>query len=93
LTQQTLEQLIEERTCEIERRREVAEGLRETLTVLNSDRSIAEILDHIVGRAIRLLGADAAAIYQLEPSKPVLRIRSARGLDPRAAPTRPRRAG
>ncbi len=82
LTQQTLEQLIEERTREIERRREVAEGLRETLTVLNSDRSIAEILDHIVGRAIRLLGADAAAIYQLEPSKPVLRIRSARGLDP-----------
>ena len=82
LTQRTLERLIEERTHEIERRREVAEGLRETLTILNSDRSIAEILDHIVGQAIRLLGADAAAIYQLEPSKPVLRIRSARGLDP-----------
>src|SRR5262249_41893414 len=82
LTQQTLEQLVEDRTQEIERRRRVAQGMSETLTVLNSDRSIAEILDHIVGQAIRLLSAHAAALYALDPSEPILRIRSARGLDP-----------
>jgi PAS domain S-box-containing protein len=82
LTQQTLERLVEDRTREIERRREVAESLRETLVVLNSDRSIAEILDHIVGQAIGLLRADAASLCQLDPSDNILRIRSARGLDP-----------
>ncbi len=81
LNQQTLERVVEERTREIERRRQVAESLRETLTVLNSDRSISEILDHIVGQGIRLLGADAASIYRLDKSDNILRIRAARGLD------------
>jgi PAS domain S-box-containing protein len=82
LTQQTLEQLVEDRTQEIERRQRVAQGMRETLTVLNSDRPIAEILDHIVGQAIRLLAAHAAAVYVLDSSESILRIRRARGLDP-----------
>jgi PAS domain S-box-containing protein len=82
LTQQTLEQLVEDRTREIERRRQVAESLRETLAVLNSERSAAEILDHIVGQALALLGADAAAIYGIDQPAQILRIRSARGLDP-----------
>jgi PAS domain S-box-containing protein len=81
LTQQTLERLVEERTQEIERRRQVAESLRETLTVLNSDRSNTEILDHIVGQAVPLLSANAAAIYRLNPSEQTLRIHSAKGLD------------
>lgn len=82
LTQQTLERLVEDRTQELERRQRVSQGLRETLAVLNSDRPIAEILDHIVGQAIRLLAAGAAAVYGLDPSDQMLRIRSARGLDP-----------
>src|SRR5262249_36107996 len=82
LTQQTLERLVEDRTKELERRQRVSQGLRETLAVLNSDRPIAEILDHIVGQAIRLLAADAAAVYGLDPADQTLRIRSARGLDP-----------
>lgn len=82
LTQQTLERLVEDRTREIERRRQVAESLRETLAVLNSERSAAEILDHIVGQALALLGADAAAIYGIDQPSQILRIRSARGLDP-----------
>jgi PAS domain S-box-containing protein len=81
LTQQTLERLVEERTQEIERRRQVAESLRETLTILNSDRSNTEILDHIVGQAIPLLSANAAAIYRLNPSEQSLRVHSAKGLD------------
>jgi PAS domain S-box-containing protein len=43
-----LEQRVEERTREIEHRRQVADGLRETLMVINSNRSLAEILDYIV---------------------------------------------
>ncbi len=82
LTQQTLERLVDERTREIERRGQVALGMRETLAVLNSDRPIGEILDHIVGQAIRLLAADAAAVYGLDPSEQILRVRSAQGLDP-----------
>jgi PAS domain S-box-containing protein len=82
LTQQTLERLVEDRTQELERRQRVSQAMRETLAVLNSDRPIAEILDHIVGQALQLLAADAAAVYVLDPSDQVLRIRSARGLDP-----------
>ncbi len=82
LTQQTLERVVEERTREIERRRRVAQSMRETLAVLNSDRSTAEILDHIVGQAIPLLTANAAAIYRLNPSAQSLRVSSAEGLDP-----------
>jgi len=82
LTQQTLERMVDERTQEIERRRQVAQGMCETLAVLNSDRPITEILDHIVGQAIRLLAADGAAVYRLNPSERTLRIRSAQGLDP-----------
>ena len=82
LTQQTLERLVDDRTREIERRRQVAESLRETLAVLNSERSAAEVLDHIVGQALALLGADAAAIYGIDQPSQILRIRSARGLDP-----------
>lgn len=81
LTQQTLERLVDERTQELERRQQVADGMRETLAILNSDRPIAEILDHIVGQAMRLLGADAAAVYGIDQPDQVLRIRSARGLD------------
>lgn len=81
LTQQTLERVVDERTQELERRQRVAHGMHETLAILNSGRPIAEILDHIVGQAMRLLDADAAAVYGIDPSDQVLRIRSARGLD------------
>jgi PAS domain S-box-containing protein len=81
-TQQVLEREVAERTQEIERRRRVAESLRETLHVLNSEFSTAEILDHIVGQAIPVLGGCAAAIYRLNAAEQRLRIRSAKGLDP-----------
>lgn len=74
-----LEAQIVERTREIERRRQVAEGLRGILAVLNSNRLLEEILDYIVSEARRLLGADAAAIYRML-SEQVLSIQSASGL-------------
>jgi signal transduction histidine kinase len=79
--QQTLEQRVEERTREIERRRKVAEGLRDILAVLNSDRSLNEILDYILVQASQLLGAEAVAIYRLQGKSELLSIEAARGLD------------
>lgn len=51
-----LEQRVDERTHEIERRRQVAEGLRDILTILNSNQPLDEILHSIVtGPPFRLL--------------------------------------
>jgi two-component system nitrate/nitrite sensor histidine kinase NarX len=47
--------------------------------VLNSNRSLDEILEYIISEARRLLGAQAAAIYRLLPEQ-VLSIQSAQGL-------------
>ena len=55
----------QEQLLESERRRQVAEGLRDILTVLNSDLPLETILDHIVAQAARLLGAQGGAVYHL----------------------------
>ncbi len=71
---------VEERTLELTRQLLVADGLREILTVLNSDRSLDGILADIVGQASRLLGARAAAVYRLERGAGRLVIQAAHGL-------------
>lgn len=80
LAYQTLEQRVEERTHEIERRQQVAEGLRDILAILNSDRPVEEILDYIVAQAKRLLEANASAIYRLQSEDAFLTIRTSQGL-------------
>jgi signal transduction histidine kinase len=52
--------------AESERRREVAEALRDTLEMLNSRRPLEQILEHIVAQTARLLGAHSGIIYHLE---------------------------
>lgn len=74
-TEDTAEQ-IQER----EYRRDVAEGLRGILAVLNSDKPLDAILDYITLYAARLLGADAVAIYRLQPKTNLLKIQSSHGL-------------
>jgi PAS domain S-box-containing protein len=59
---QLLEQRVDERTREIQRRRMVAEGLRDLLAAVNSRRTLDEILIYVVEQSRRLLGSDAAAI-------------------------------
>ncbi len=71
-----------ERYQEAERRRRVAEGMRETLSAINSRKSLPEILDFIVRQACRLMGCDATAIERLEGKERSLRFQSACGLDP-----------
>jgi PAS domain S-box-containing protein len=84
---QMLEQRVEERTHEIERRRQVAEGLRDIMTILNSNRPLDEILDSIIAQACRLLGTDAGAVYHLQEQKDLLRTQVAHGLDAEDAAT------
>lgn len=75
-----LAQMVAERTLEIERRRQVAETMRDLMMILNTNRPLEEILDYIVSLATQLLGTESGAIYglQLDQSKPVMQ--AARGL-------------
>ena len=63
---------------EAERRRRVAEGMREVLAVLNSRQSLQETLDFISKQVCRLLGCGAGAIWRLQDD--VLHIQAACGL-------------
>ena len=78
---QFLEQRVEERTREIERRRRVAEGLRDILAALNSNRPLQVILNSVVAQASRTLGADIVVIYQLGADQQ-LAVQASYGLKP-----------
>lgn len=75
-----LEQLIAERTYEIEQRRQVAESLRDMVMILNSERPLDEILDYIIAVATRLLGTDSGAFFMLQADKKTLCAQTTRGL-------------
>jgi signal transduction histidine kinase len=61
-----LAQQVHERTDEIERRRQVAEGLREMLAVLNTDQPLGDVLSYIVSQACRFTGSDAGVLYRFD---------------------------
>jgi PAS domain S-box-containing protein len=69
----------QERRREADQRRRIAEGLRDILNALNSNRSLDEILNLIVRQARDLLSADAVAIYQLNDEN-ILKVRASVGL-------------
>ena len=66
---------------EANRRREVAEGLRETLQLLNAGRPLQETLDFIIQQACRLMGSDAASLLRMHSPEGQYRIQAACGLD------------
>jgi len=65
-----LEAQVSERTSEIERRRVVAEGLRQILVILNSDRPLQESLDYIVARTAVLTDAGGTVALWREEDAP-----------------------
>jgi PAS domain S-box-containing protein len=79
-----LQQRINERTIEIERRREVAEGLQELLAFVNSRQSLQAILDYLAMQSRRLLGSDASALFMPveERGAELLSIRASDRLTP-----------
>jgi signal transduction histidine kinase/putative methionine-R-sulfoxide reductase with GAF domain len=70
-----------DRHAEAERRRLVAEGMREILAVLNSKQPLGEVLDLIVEQACRGLGCDAVSLFQLQGQDGLLKVQAACGLD------------
>lgn len=78
---QELEDRVFARTQEIERRRRVADGLRDVLAVLNTARPLEEILGLIVEQASQLLVTDAIAIYRQSGHGDASRVLAARFLD------------
>ncbi len=73
----------EQRMRENERRRRVAEGMRDLLAVVNSTRSLDEILDGVLAQSADLLGSDAGSILVLDGrdgEQGVLTVRASRAL-------------
>ncbi len=68
------------RHMEDEQRRHVAEGLRDILAILNSNRNLDEILDFIICEAARLMGTDSGALYRLQKENGILTLEAACGL-------------
>ena len=71
---------VKRRLQENEQRRRVAEGLKDIMRALNSDRSLEDILGFIIRQAATLLGADAAALFRLDGEKGLLYKVAAYGL-------------
>ncbi len=71
-----LEDQIEERTSEIEQRRQVAEGLRDVLAIINSNQPLDEILHHIVVQASNLLDSDACVLSSFNVAEDNIHIES-----------------
>ncbi len=65
---------------ETEQRRNVAESLRETLSILNTARPLDEILRHIVAQARQLLHAQAVAVHKLDQAAGMLSPQASVGL-------------
>ncbi len=59
----------QERRLEAERRRRVAEGLRNIIAVLNSIRPVDEVLDAIVTQACELMDAHAGIIHHVDDER------------------------
>jgi len=76
----TLEQRVKARTLEIERRQRVAEGLRDILVALNSDRPLAEILNYLVAQACALLDSNACVLYRVSQEERRILIEASFGL-------------
>ncbi|MBV9326388.1 MAG: GAF domain-containing sensor histidine kinase [Chloroflexi bacterium] len=84
---------IEQRMHENERRRRVAEGIRDVLASVNSNRSLDEVLDLVLKQASDLLGCDAGSVLLLddaaEQDQPVLlTVRVSQAQDTDVFPTR-----
>jgi GAF domain-containing protein len=82
---------LEQRARESERRRRVAEGMRDLLASVNSTRSLDEVLDTVLAQASDLLGSDAGSVLLLdgkEGQQQVLSVRASRALVSEIMPTR-----
>ncbi len=66
LVRLTLEQRVGERTLEVERRRQVAESLRDVISMINSHMPLEEFLERAVELAAQRLGAGACVLHHFD---------------------------
>lgn len=67
--QQNLENRVKERTFELERRREIAESLRDIISMINADLPLDTFLEKGAKLAADRLGAEACAMHQFDIEK------------------------
>ena len=77
----TLERRVEERTRELERRREIAESLRDIIRMINSGQPLDEFLDQAVRMAAQRLGASGCVLHQFDMDNRMFVRKSIYGLD------------
>lgn len=65
---------------EVQRRREVAEGMRDILAMINSERPLQEILDAIAEQAAEMLGSETVSIFLLDSEAQELTVAASRGI-------------
>jgi signal transduction histidine kinase/ligand-binding sensor domain-containing protein len=75
-----LENQVKERTQEIRQKQEVADGLRDILAFINSEKTLEEILDHLGKRSVRLMEADAGIVLQYDEEIVIAKGRSGFGM-------------
>ncbi len=77
-----LEQRVAARTQEAERRRQVAESMREIVATINASRSLTETLSFISARANQMLKSQACLVHHIENEKDFVSIQASHGLPP-----------
>ena len=84
VTHEELEARVDERTRELARKKEVADGLHYILDTLNSCCPEEQVLDFIISEAKRLLGSEAISIYRLHVADGLLTMETQRGIEDEA---------
>lgn len=77
----TLEERVQARTEEIERRRAAAESLRDVIRMINSNMPLDEFLQRAVELAARQLGAGACVLHHIDLEKEVITQAASYGME------------
>lgn len=80
--QAAMQSIIGEYRQELARRRQITQAMHDILTLLTSSRPLDAILAYTVGHAMRLLDADAVAIYRFDPNGQTLHLEASQGSIP-----------
>lgn len=78
---QTLEQRVDERTHELERRREIAESLRDIIGMINSNIPLDTFLEKAVKLVAQRIGAAACVLHEFDLDKKMIEQVASYGLD------------
>ncbi len=79
--QQNLEQRIETRARELDRRREIAESMQDIISMINAKMPLQEFLDQAVKMAAQRLGAGGCVLHHFDVEKQVISHVTSYGLE------------